>query len=155
MIDKNELVKITEEYLKNSSNYLVDISLGASNSITVEIDNDDGVDIDYCVALSRHIESKLDRESEDFDLTVTSVGLTSPFKSLRQYKKFENKEVEVLCKNGTKLTGVLKSSNEKGFVLTIVKQVKPEGAKRKVDKQEDVYYTFDEIKYTKYLIRFK
>lgn len=33
--------------------------------------------------------------------------------------------------------------------------VKPEGAKRKVTVQEDVIYTFDEIKNTKYLIRFK
>lgn len=154
MIDKSELVNITEEYLNDSSNYLVDIILGSGNSITVEIDNDNGVDIDDCVALSRHIESKLDRESDDFDLTVTSVGLTSPFKTVRQYKKFENKEIEVLGKNGIKLTGILKSSDDNGFTITVVKKVKPEGAKRKVDIQEDIYYAFDEVKYTKYLLRF-
>ena len=96
MVDKKELVNIVEEYLKDSSNYLVDVILGTGNSITVEIDNDNGVDIDDCVALSRDIESKLDRESEDFELTVTSAGLTSPFKTIRQYKKYENKEIEVV-----------------------------------------------------------
>jgi ribosome maturation factor RimP len=64
-------------------------------------------------------------------------------------------EVEVLLKNGIKLTGLLKSADEKGIVISIEKQVKPEGAKRKVTVQEDVIYTFDEIKNTKYLIRFK
>ncbi|HBT86206.1 MAG: ribosome assembly cofactor RimP [Fermentimonas sp.] len=155
MFDKNVLVNIIEDYLKDSPNYLVDIYIGAGNSITVEIDNDNGVDIDDCVELSRHIESKLDRDSEDFELTVTSVGLTSPFKSSRQYRKYEGKEIEVLSKKGTKLTGVLKSSDDKGFTITVVKQVKPEGAKRKIDVYEDIYFMFEEVKHTKYLIRFK
>ena len=154
MIIKDELIKITEEYLKDSSNYLVDILIGSGNSISVEIDNDNGVDIDDCVELSRFIESKLDRESDDFELTVTSSGLTSPFKTIRQYKKFEGKEIEVLNKKGIKQTGVLKSSDEKGFTITITKQIKPEGAKRKVNVNEDIYFTFDEVKYTKYLLRF-
>jgi ribosome maturation factor RimP len=155
MFDKNVLVNIIEDYLKDSPNYLVDIYIGAGNSITVEIDNDNGVDIDDCVELSRHIESKLDRDSEDFELTVTSVGLTSPFKSSRQYRKYEGKEIEVLSKKGSKLTGVLKSSDDKGFTITVVKQVKPEGAKRKIDVYEDIYFMFEEVKHTKYLIRFK
>jgi ribosome maturation factor RimP len=154
MVDKKELVNIVEEYLKDSSNYLVDVILGTGNSITVEIDNDNGVDIDDCVALSRDIESKLDRESEDFELTVTSAGLTSPFKTIRQYKKYENKEIEVVDKKGVKLAGVLKSSDDNGFTITVIKKVKPEGAKRKMEIEEDIHYKFDEVKYTKYLLRF-
>ena len=72
MIDKNMLITLTEEYLKDTTNYLVDLTLGSDNSIIVEIDNDEGVDIDQCAALSRHIEAQLDRDSEDFELTVTS-----------------------------------------------------------------------------------
>lgn len=123
--------------------------------IVVEIDNDDAVCIDDCVALSRYLEDNLDREAEDFELEVGSAGVTSPFKVLRQYLKNVGNEVEVLLKNGIKLTGLLKSADEKGIVISIEKQVKPEGAKRKVTVQEDVIYTFDEIKNTKYLIRFK
>ncbi len=155
MIEKNVLINIAEDYLKDSENYLVDISIGAGNSITIEIDNDKGVNIDDCVELSRYIESKLDRDSEDFELIVTSVGLTSPFKTIRQYKKYEGKEIEVLSKVGTKYTGILKSLDDKGFTTTIVKQVKPEGAKRKTEVHEDIYFTFEEVKHTKYLIRFK
>lgn len=155
MIEKNLLTDLVEEYLKGSPNYLVDLSVGADNVIIIEIDNDQGVDIDDCVALSRHLESKLDRDKEDFELTVTSAGLTSPFKTLRQYRKYEGREVEVLSRKGQKITGRLKASDENGFTLTVTKKVKPEGAKRKTEVEEDIRFAFDEVKYTKYLIRFK
>jgi len=155
MIEKELLINLTEEYLNDSPNYMVDLTAGADNSITIEIDNDQGVDISDCVALSRHLESKLDRETEDFELTVTSAGLTSPFKTKRQYKKYEGKEVEVLSRNGQKVTGLLKSSDDDGFIITIIKKVKLEGAKRKTEVEEEVHFLYDEVKYTKYLIRFK
>ena len=97
----------------------------------------------------------MDRDKEDFELEVGSAGITAPFKILRQYQKNIGNEVEMLLKNGTKLAGVLKAADENGVVITIEKQIKPEGAKRKVTVTEDQSYTFDEIKYTKYLIRFK
>ena len=155
MIDKKTLIGLTEAYLQGSPNYLVDVRVEGGNAITIEIDNDEGVDIDDCAALSRHLESKLDRDTEDFELTVTSAGLTSPFKTPRQYKKFKGEEVEVLGKNGQKVTGILGSSNEEGFTLAVTKQVRPEGAKRKVDVTEQVHFAYDEVKHTKYLIRFK
>lgn len=154
-MDKNDIKALAESYLKDKSDYLVDIVVAAGNVITVEIDNDNGVNIDDCVKLSRHIESKLDREAEDFELTVTSAGLTSPFKTLRQYKKYEGKEVEVLTKKGEKLKGTLKSSTENDFTIEISKMVKPEGAKRKTEVKEELTYKYDEVKHTKYLISFK
>jgi len=155
MIEKKLIVDFTEQYLDGSPNYLTDVSVSADNTITVEIENDHGVDIDDCVTLSRYLESKLDRDTEDFELTVTSAGLSSPLKILRQYKKYEGKEVEVLCRNGQKITGTLKSSDDNGFTVSITKKVKPEGAKRKIEVEEDIRFAFDEVKHTKYLIRFK
>ena len=155
MIEKELIISIAEEYLKDSPNYLVDISIAAGNNITVEIDNDQGVDIEDCVALSRYLESKLNREEDDFELTVSSVGLTSAFKTQRQYKKYEGKEVEVLTKKGQKFTGILKSSDENGFTITVNRKERPEGAKRKIEIDEDQQFTFEEIKHTKYLISFK
>ena len=49
----------------------------------------------------------------------------------------------------------MKAADENGVIVTVEKQVKPEGAKRKITIEEDLSYTFEEIKYTKYLIRFK
>ena len=155
MIEKSMVSQLVEEKLASSDNYLVDVVIKPGNLIIVEIDNDNAVCIDDCVELSRYLEEHLDRDVEDYELEVGSAGITSPFKVLRQYIKNIGNEVEMLLKNGTKLTGVLKEAGEAGVVVTVEKQVKPEGAKRKITVEEDLSYTFDEIKYTKYLIRFK
>ena len=155
MIDKQMVIQLAEEKLASSGNYLVDVEIQPGNVIIVEIDNDEAVCIDDCVELSRFIEEHLDRDSEDFELEVGSAGITSPFKILRQYQKNIGKEVEELLASGMKLTGILKSADENGIVLTVEKQVKPEGAKRKITVEEDLAYTYNEIKSTKYLIRFK
>ena len=155
MIEKKVVSQLIEEKLASSSNYLVDVVIKPGNLIVVEIDNDEAVSIDDGAELSRYLEEHLDRDVEDYELEVGSAGITSPFKVLRQYVKNIGNEVEMLLKNGSKLTGVLKSADENGVVVSVEKKVKPEGAKRKVTVVEDESYTFDEIKYTKYLIRFK
>lgn len=155
MIDKSAVVEIINDFLKDSENYLVRLDIKPNNTIVVEIDNDESVSIDDCTALSKHIESKLDRDVEDYELEVGSYGISQPFLILRQYSKNIGNEVEVLTKSGKKLSGILKEADEKGFSLTVEKQTKPEGAKRKITIEEDISFLYDEIKYTKYIIRFK
>ena len=80
MIEESKIRDIVEEYLRGSSFFVVEIAVDKNNSIVVEVDSDESVPLDYCVELSKYIESKLDRDVEDFDLEVGSAGLTSPFK---------------------------------------------------------------------------
>lgn len=154
MIDRDNIAALAEDFLLDSPNYLVDVIIAPGNSILVEIDNDSGVHIEDCAALCRHIETQLDRETEDFELTVTSAGLSNPFKTKRQYKKFEGKEIEVLTKKGEKFSAILQSSNDDGFTVQTTKMIKAEGAKRKTEVTEQTTFSYDEIKYTKYKIRF-
>ena len=155
MIDRNVVSGIVNEWLEDKDYFLVDVSVSTDDKIVVEIDHAEGVWIDDCVELSRFIESKLDREEEDYELEVGSAGIGQPFKVLKQYLIHIGKEVEVLTKEGQKLEGVLKDANEENMTLTIQKKVKPEGAKRPKLIEEDVTYTYNDIKYTKYLISFK
>ena len=155
MIEKDVIRHLVEDKLASSNNYLVDVTVKPGNVIVVEIDNDEGVCIDDCAELSRYIEERLDREAEDFELEVGSAGVTTPFKVLRQYVKNIGQGVEVLLLSGVKRVGILKQADESGVVITVEKMVKPEGTKRKMKVVEDEAYTFDEIKYTKYLINFK
>lgn len=155
MIEKDLIKYIVDDFLQDTSMFLVDVSVRPGNVIVVEVDSDDSIGIDDCINLSRNIESKLDRDIEDFELEVGSAGVTSPFKIARQYKKNEGNEVEVLTKSGQKLSGVLKTSDDNGFVISITKMIKPEGAKKKIAVEEEHSFTYDEVKYTKYLIRFK
>ena len=155
MIEKEVVSQIVCDFLKNSDHYLVDLKISTDNRITAEIDAFDGVSIDYCVALNRHIESCLNREEEDYELEVSSAGLTEPFKVLKQYEKNINNEVEVLTKAGKKIVGILTEVNEANFTIQIEKMEKPEGAKRKIKVNEDITFSYEDIKTTKYIYRFK
>ena len=155
MIDKNTVARIVEEWLKDKDYFLVDVTVSPDDKIVVEIDHAEGVWIDDCVELSRYIESKLNREEEDYDLEVGSAGIGQPFKVLRQYEIHVRKEVEVLTNDGKKYIGVLTKVNPENFVITIEVKVKPEGAKRPKWVEQDVTLAYNEIKYTKYLISFK
>lgn len=155
MIDKQTVYDIVAEALQESDCFIVDVMVRPGNSIIVEIDNKEGIDIERCETLHRHIESKLDREVEDYELEVGSAGITSPFKVVAQYQKNIGNEVEVLSCDGRKLSGILKECNDHTFTLTITKKVKPEGSKRKIEVEENLQFAYNEVKYTKYLIRFK
>lgn len=155
MIDKNVVRKITEEWLSDKEYFLVDVEVTPDDRIVVEIDHADGVWIEDCAALSRFIEEHLNREEEDYELEVGSAGLGQPFKVAQQYVNCIGKEVEVLQADGKKLKGVLKSVEAPEFVVAVNEKVKLEGKKRPVMMDVDHKLNMNEVKYTKYLIRFK
>ena len=155
MIEKSVVSQIVNEWLSEKEYFLVDVSVAPDNRIVVEIDHAEGVWIEDCVELSRYIESKLDREQEDFELEVGSAGIGQPFKVLQQYLNHIGKEVEVLTADGRKLAGVLKDADEEKFTVTVAKKVKLEGEKRPKMVDEDLTFTYREIKYVKYLISFQ
>ncbi|WP_072529691.1 ribosome assembly cofactor RimP [Bacteroides ilei] len=155
MIDKNVVTRIVDEWLEGKDYFLVDVTVSPDDKIVVEIDHAEGVWIDDCVELSRYIESKLNREEEDYELEVGSAGIGQPFKVLKQYMIHLGKDVEVLDNNGKKWTGVLADVNDENFTVTVEVKIKPEGAKRPKLVEQNVTFTYDEIKYTKYLISFR
>ena len=155
MILKETVNQVVESYLDGTDYYLVDTVITPDNRISIEVDSFEGVSIDFCAALSRHIEEQLDREKEDYELEVSSAGLTSPFKVKKQYEKNIGNEVEVLTKDGRKISGTLIDASDSQFTVEITKQVKPEGAKRKVNVTENIVFAYNEVKSTKYIFRFK
>ncbi len=155
MIDRQQVIDLTNEWLSDKEYFLVDVAISKDDKITVEIDHADGVWIEDCAELSRHIENGLSRETDDYELEVGSAGLGQPFKVLQQYKNHVGLEVEVLTKEGKKLKGILKEAAQDEFVLTVSKKEKKEGAKRPQLVEEDVHFAYDGVKYTKYVINFK
>lgn len=155
MIDKNVVQAIVNEWLEGKDYFMTDLSISADNRIVVEMDHEEGVWIEDCVELSRFIENRLDRESEDFELEVGSAGIGQPFKVLRQYEIHVGDRVEVLTVDGKKLTGVLGNVTPEGFTLTVQEKVKEEGAKRPKLIDRELAFGYQDVKYTKYLIDFK
>ncbi len=154
MISKAKVTEIVNGWLAEKEYFLVDVSVSADNCVSVEIDHADGVWIEDCVLLSRHIEANLDRDVEDYELEVGSAGIGQPFKVLRQYINHIGKEVEVLAKDGKKYRGIMARADEAEFAVTIQVKEKPEGAKRPVLVDKEYAWRYEDVKYTKYLIKF-
>lgn len=155
MIDRQQVIDLTNEWLADKEYFLVDVIISKDDKITVEIDHAEGVWIEDCAELSRHIENGLSRETEDYELEVGSAGLGQPFKVTQQYKNHIGMEVEVLTKEGKKLKGILKDASDEEFTLTVTKKEKKEGAKRPQLVEEDLVFPYNGVKYTKYIINFK
>jgi len=151
MITKEKIQILIDEVLSDDM-FIVDITVGTGNSISVSVDSDAGISVGECVQISRHIESSLDREVEDFSLEVSSPGLSLPLKVLRQYLKNIGREVEVVTKNGEKQKGILKSANTEGFELEFLAKGRVDG--KKVEETKTLAYSFDQMKTVKIVISF-
>lgn len=121
MIDKVKISEIVEEFLTDEKLFLVDVKVSRDNRIEVFIDGDEGVKIQDCIDLSRNLESRLDREEEDFELSVLSWGLGEPLKLKRQYVKNIGQKVEAVCVSGECIEGVLKEVGESGLSIEVTK----------------------------------
>ncbi len=100
--------------------------------------------------MSRYIESNLDRETEDFELSVMSAGMTEPFKITRQYIKNIGRQVDVVTKEGNKHTGKLISADNSGIIL----ETKTKEKKSKQIITNNINLEYSKIKETKRVISF-
>lgn len=155
MIEKNTVQNVVNEWLAGKDYFLVDLSVSDDDRIVVVIDHADGVWIEDCADLSRYIETRINREEEDYELEVGSAGLGQPFRVRRQYEIHIGKPVETQTTEGNNYSGILNSVDESGFVLTVVQKVREEGKKRPVNKEVPVRLEFENVAYTKYQIKIK
>jgi ribosome maturation factor RimP len=107
MITTIEIKNLFEKWPKNEDVFLVDLAVKPGNKITVLIDRIGGLNITDCVDLSRFLEGNLDREKEDFELSVSSPGADAPFKVLKQYEKNIGRKVKITTNDNQILNGIL------------------------------------------------
>ena len=135
--------------------YIVDITISKDNDIEVTIESEEGrVELDDCVAISRFFESRFDRETEDYSLTVTSAGLDQPFKVLKQYLKAIGSKVEVQIKGGKKLVATLKAADQEGIILSYTAKEAVEGKKKKELVEHNDRFTMEQINSVRPYIEF-
>ena len=153
MIDKTALEQVINEALEGTNMYMVTINVSKDNIIDVALDSDEVITIDDCVAVNDAVHAALDRDIEDYELTVGSYGITSPLLLPRQYRKNVGGDVEVLTSDGRKLKGVLADADDEGFTLTMTVKRKLEGKKRPELVEEQERFNYSDIKYTKNIIK--
>jgi len=154
MISKDIVKDILVKHIRETAIFLVDITVSSTNKINVEIDSPQGITIEECVSISRAVESGLDREANDFELEVSSPGLTQPFKVFEQYLKNCGQMVETLKRDGHKITGLLRHADTESILLEISTKIKEVGQKRPKTVIQPVSIKLNEIKTTKLALTF-
>jgi len=154
VIKSDQINDIVSDFIGQSELFIVEVSVSPGNKILVLIDSMKGVSIGECTKLSRTIEQNLNRDLEDYELEVSSPGLSNPFKVVRQYVKNIGQEVEVILKTGQKLTGKLISVENETFYVETQKKVRLEGKKRPEMVKEQLCLTLNEVKTTRIVINF-
>lgn len=150
MIEKQTIQVIVEEFIKGTELFLVAVKVSSSNRIIVLADKKEGITIEECAAIHRHIENSLDRDKEDFELQVSSPGLDLPFGVIEQYYKNEGRKVEVIDNEGSKYAGKLKNITAGGFELEA--EVKIKGKPKEL---KDISFNFEQIKSTRVILTIK
>lgn len=144
---KTEYIKaIAEPILENRNLFLVDLKISKDNVIEIFADALQGMNIQTCIEVSREIETRLNRNEEDFELTVSSAGIGYPFKVEGQYKKNLNKTVEIKFQDNSKLTGILKSFNPETLTVEYEEKKVVEGKKKKEIVKTEKILQREEIK---------
>lgn len=155
MITSESIQTVVAKVLENTEFFPVEISVRLGNRITVFVDKLEGISIDECAEISRAIESHLDREVEDFELEVSSPGLTLPFRVKQQYFKNIGKDLEMVMTSGEKIIGKLISMTDTDIVVEVARKVKlPEKKRPEVIVQKETI-EYINIKTTKVYINFK
>jgi ribosome maturation factor RimP len=122
--------------------FLIDLTITDSFKIIVNLDGDNGVLLQDCIDISRAIENNLDREEQDFSLEVASVGVGSPLKMVRQYKKNVGRTLIVKLATET-IEAELVEAND-NFIILSWKAREP----KKVGKGKETVQKTQEIPYT-------
>lgn len=155
MISKENILSLIEDKLSGSDYFVVSLDVSAGNKIKLVVDSMKGITIEECVQFSRLIEHNLDREEEDFELEVTSPGLTTPLQVREQYLKNINRELDVYVKgNDKKITGKLLEVSENEILIQEDKRMKVEGHKKKQLVKTDYNIELDNINKALIVIKF-
>lgn len=145
---------MVEAWLEGSEAFLVDIKL-SPNRLAVFIDKPQGITIEECSALSRHLISELEPGGflEKHEVEVSSPGMDSPLVVPRQYLRRIGNELRVVSREGRELKGVLTEADEEGISLRETRSRKEN--KKKIIEEVMHRIPFSDIKEAKLIFNFK
>lgn len=155
MITVQSITQLVEEKLIGTDRFVISVKVSPNKRIEVLLDGLSNIAISDCIDMSRHIESSLDREQEDFELMVSSAGIDEAFVVEKQYQKNIGREVDVVKKDGNKINGILISYKEAEAILVESSKTVKDEKKKKQIITEQITIPLQEIKETKLVLSFK
>ncbi|SFH28139.1 ribosome assembly cofactor RimP [Pedobacter insulae] len=152
-VEKRVVALVEEKIADRPELFLVEVKLLPNHKLIIHVDGDEGISIQDCAAISRHVGFHLEEENlieKAYNLEVSSPGVGEPLKLVRQYKKNIGRDVSVKLTSGEKMEGELLAVDEQGIVVEA--QVKEKGKKAQL---VETPIEFNNIVETKVLISFK
>jgi ribosome maturation factor RimP len=151
----SEIIDAIDSEIVARGLYIIEVTVSKDNDVEVTIESEEGkVELEDCVAISRFFETKFDRETEDYSLTVTSAGLDQPFKVLKQFVKAVGKKVEVQLKGGKKMVAILEAADEESITLKYSQKEAVEGKKKKEIVEHVDRFTMDQVNSVRPFVEF-
>jgi len=151
---ENRVVALVEEKIADRPElFLVEVKMLPNNKLIIHVDGDQGISIQDCAAISRHVGFHLEEENtieKAYNLEVSSPGVGEALKLNRQYHKNIGRELSVKLNDGEKKEGKLLSVTDEAIVIE--EKVKEKGKKAQL---VETSIEFNKIVETKVLISFK
>lgn len=150
---KEKVGELIAQGIEGTDIFVVKLTVSSSNDINVLLDSDSGLTLADCRTVSRAIEFNLDREEEDFSLTVASSGIGEPL-VLRQYPKNVGRKVKVTLNDGEVIEAKMISATDKDIQLEWKSREKKPTGKGKITVVNKRTIEYQHIKQTIVLITF-
>lgn len=160
---EQSLEKIVEELLAERPEFfLVELSLtGPVNrkKITLFIDKDTGITIDECGIISQALEEKIEAAalfSGAYTIEVSSPGMDSSLKVVRQYRRRIGQRLHLLTTSGVEHKVVLKAVYEDHIVVENLPVVSKKTNKKQEEGPVETFtLPYTEIKKCHLIVSFK
>lgn len=160
-IEKRVADLVNEKIADRSDLFLVDVKMHSNGKLIILVDGNNGIGIQDCVAISRHVGFQLEEENaieQAYNLEVSSPGIDFPLTQKRQYEKNTGRNISIVQKDNTKREGQLVQVTDEG--VTIEEKVKKSASNSNAEKGKktnlvESFIPFDQIAETKVLISFK
>jgi ribosome maturation factor RimP len=119
-----------EEAIADTNLFIVEIKGIAVKRATVLLDGDEGIKIEDCARVSRHINQKMEEDGLEealISLEVSSPGVDFPLKFERQYPQHVGRTLAIKLLDGKELEGKLISID--AAVIAVEEKIKEKGKK--------------------------
>lgn len=144
---------VQEKIADRDDLFVVEVKMHSNGKLEVLVDGDQGISIQDCAAISRHVGFRLEEEDaipHAYRLEVSSPGIDRPLNTERQYRKNIGRLAQVSLRDGTIRTGKLLEVADES--VAIVETIKEKG-KKAVEQQQTI--PLENITTIKVLISFK
>ncbi|HAT93347.1 MAG TPA: ribosome assembly cofactor RimP [Sphingobacterium sp.] len=151
-IEKRVIELIAEKIADREDLFIVSVKMRPNKILEILLDGHNGVNIDDCAQVSRHVGFHLEEENvvdDAYRLEVSSPGIDANFVNIRQYQKNIGRTVQVKLNDNTKVEGTLLTVDE--MKINVLQKIKEKGKKAQEVEKE---LPFDQIKATKVVISF-